>query len=167
MECLLFRHGIAVAREGWHGEDAQRPLTKKGENRVRQAAEGLVTLDIRATHILTSPFLRAHETAQILYHVLKVKTSPRICDELIPDSPPDKVFPLLATLPNDATVMCVGHEPHLSEAASLMLFGKPTAALSMKKAGVCLITFAESPRPGRGLLEWWMPPSYIRALRGG
>jgi phosphohistidine phosphatase len=163
----LFRHGIAVAREDWHGEDAQRPLTKKGENRVRQAAEGLVTLDIRATHILTSPFLRSHETAQILYHVLKVKTSPRICDELIPDSPPDKVFPLLATLPNDATLICVGHEPHLSEAASLMLFGKPTAALSMKKAGACLITFAETPRPGRGLLEWWMPPSHIRALRGG
>lgn len=164
MQCVLFRHGIAVAREDWQGEDAQRPLTKKGENRVRQAAEGLANLDIRPTHILTSPFLRAHETAQILYHMLKIKTSPRICDELIPDSPPDKLFPLLATLPNDATVICVGHEPHLSEAASLMLFGKPAAALSMKKAGACLITFADHPKPGRGLLEWWMPPSALRAL---
>jgi hypothetical protein len=46
-----------------------------------------------------------------------------------------------------------------------MIFGKPSAGLSLKKAGACLIRFAESPRPGRGVLEWWLTAGQLRAMR--
>ena len=165
MDCILFRHGIAIAREDWKGEDHHRPLTEKGRARTRQAVEGLESLGFKPTLVLTSPFLRAHETAELLHHVLGVKQNLRICDEFIPEGPADKVFPLLANLPQDARVVCVGHEPLLSEMAALMLFGKPVTGLSFRKAGACLIHFGEGPQPGRGRLDWWMMPSQLRSFR--
>ncbi len=164
MDCVLFRHGIAVAREEWKGEDAHRPLTEKGRSRTRLAAEGLGALKIKPSLILTSPFIRAHETADVLHRTLEIKPAARICDELIPESPPDKMFPLLASLPQDSCVICVGHEPQLSELAGLMVFGKPVAGLAFRKAGACLIRFDDSPKAGRGRLEWWMMPSQLRSL---
>lgn len=165
MELLLFRHGIAASREAWQGEDAHRPLTDKGRARTRHVSQGLRSLKVAPTHILTSPFIRAHETAEILYKALGAKHAVQVCDELIPESPADKVFPLLSTFPHDGHIICVGHEPQLSELAGLMIFGKPVAGLALRKAGACEISFEEAPRPGRGVLEWWLLPSFLRALR--
>lgn len=158
MELLLFRHGIAAPRDAWQGEDAHRPLTDKGRARTRQVSQGLRSLRVAPTHILTSPFIRAHETAEILYKTLSAKHAVQICDELIPESPADKILPLLSTLPQDGYVLCVGHEPQLSELAGLVIFGKPSPGLALKKAGACEISFEEAPKPGRGVLEWWLPP---------
>jgi phosphohistidine phosphatase len=71
----------------------------------------------------------------------------------------------LASLPPDACVICVGHEPHLGDTAGSMLFGKAAAGLTLKKAGACLIRFAEGAKPGRGILEWWLTAGQLRALR--
>ena len=165
MQLLLFRHGIAASRESWQGEDAHRPLTDKGRVRTRQASQGLRSLSVTPTHILTSPFIRAHETAEILYKALGAKHAVQICDELIPDSPADKLFPLLSTLPQDGCIVCVGHEPQLSDLAGLMIFGKSVAGLAFRKAGACMISFEDAPKPGRGVLEWWLIPSLLRTLR--
>lgn len=165
MDCILLRHGIAVAREEWSGEEAHRPLSGKGKSRTKQAAEGLDTLKLSPTIVLSSPLIRAHQTAEILRETLGVKEGVRLCDELIPDSPADKLLPLLATLPQDACVLCVGHEPLLGELAGMMLFGKPVAGLALRKAGACLIHFGEAPKAGRGVLEWWLLPSQLRTLR--
>jgi phosphohistidine phosphatase len=165
MDCILFRHGIAVERDEWEGVESDRPLTEKGGRRASQAGEGLLELDLKPTHLLSSPFVRAHETAKLLQDLFRQKLTVRLADELLPDSPPDKLFPLLASLPPDACVICVGHEPHLGDTAGSMIFGKPSAGLSLKKAGACLIRFAESPRPGRGVLEWWLTAGQLRAMR--
>lgn len=55
MDCLLFRHGIAVDREDWDGPEPERPLTAKGAERTRQAAKGLARLDVVPTQILVQP----------------------------------------------------------------------------------------------------------------
>lgn len=165
MDCLLFRHGIAVDREKWDGLEAQRPLTSKGAEKTREAAAGLLRLSVFPTHVLSSPFVRALETAKLVRDVLRVRGEIQVCDELLPDAPPDKLFPILGSLPPDACVVCVGHEPHLGEAAGVMLFGKPVAGLSLKKAGACCITFESAPKAGQGVLRWWMTPSQLRSLR--
>lgn len=165
MDCILFRHGIAVAVDEWEGVESDRPLTEKGGRRARQAGEGLVELEVKPTHLLSSPFLRAHETAKLLQDLFRPRLTIRLADELLPESPPDKMFPLLASLPPDACVICVGHEPHLGDTAGCMLFGKPSAGLSLKKAGACLIRFTEAPKPGRGVLEWWLSAGQLRRLR--
>ena len=167
MDCILFRHGIAADRDAWDGPDADRPLVPRGIEKTRKAAEGLRRLEAMPDLILSSPYTRAVETAKLVQNVLRYKGDIRLCDELVPEAPPEKLLVLLGSLPADAVVACVGHEPHLGEAAGVMLFSKPVAGLSLKKAGACLIAFDGLPRAGQGALHWWLTPSLLRDLRKG
>src|SRR6185503_9767904 len=139
MKCVLFRHGIAAERDEWDGPDGDRPLTERGAKRVAQAAAGLSRLDVQPTHVLSSPLIRAIETAKIAHRSLRVRTAVRIVDALLPDAPPDRLLSLLHDLPAESCVLCVVHEPHLGMVAGVMLAGKPSTAFPFKKAGACLI----------------------------
>jgi len=167
MDCILIRHGIAVEPEEWEGSEENRPLTEKGKKRVRQAAAGLVALTCKPTHLLSSPFVRAYDTARLLRTIvcpsLKVETR----EELAVGSRPEQIVTLLRSLPSESMVLCVGHEPLLGEAASLLLCGKPTASFPMKKAGAALIHLSGQVEAGRGLLRWWLQPAQLRALGKG
>lgn len=164
MDCLLFRHGIAYDREDWQGNDQKRPLTEKGRIRTRQSSKGLLALGLIPTHILTSPLTRAQQTAKIVRSLMSAAPPLRICHELNPEVPPRALIALLNTLPSDAVVLCVGHEPHLSTTAGILLTGKPCPGLSLKKAGACLLHLEGSVRPGKFRLDWWLTAAQLRAL---
>lgn len=164
MDCLLFRHGIAYDREDWRGNDQNRPLTEKGRIRTRQSSKGLLALGLLPTHILSSPLTRARETATILRALMSAAPPLRVCPELKPEVPPRVVIALLNTLPSDAVVLCVGHEPQLSATAGILLTGKVCHGLSLKKAGACLLHLEGTVRPAKGRLEWWLTASQLRAL---
>mgnify|MGYP003482835149 CR=1 FL=1 len=66
MDCVLLRHGIAVERDEWEGAEADRPLTERGAKRVAQVAAGLKGFGVQPTHVLSSPLIRAIETAEIV-----------------------------------------------------------------------------------------------------
>jgi phosphohistidine phosphatase len=167
MDCVLIRHGIAVEQEEWEGSEENRPLTEKGKKRVRQAAAGLAALNCRPTHLFSSPFVRAYDTARLLRTVLcpslKVETS----EELAVGSTPDRILALFRSLPAESVLLCVGHEPLLGETAGLLLCGKPSAAFPVKKAGASLIHLPHGMKPGQGLLQWWLQPVQLRALGKG
>ncbi|MCC6966449.1 MAG: histidine phosphatase family protein [Nitrospira sp.] len=164
MDCLLFRHGIAYDREDWRGNDQTRPLTDKGRIRTRQASKGLLALGPLPTHILSSPLTRAQETAKIVRALMPTAPPLRICHELNPEVPPRALIALLNTLPSDAVVLCVGHEPHLSATAAILLTGKLCKGLSLKKAGACLLHLEGSVRPAKSRLDWWLTAAQLRAL---
>lgn len=164
MECVLLRHGIAVERTEWEGSDADRPLTERGAKRVAQVAAGLKQLGIEPTHLFSSPLVRAMETARILQASLQVRSTIQTVDELFPDAPPERLLTVLQDVPAESYVLCVGHEPHLGMAASVMLAGKPSTSFPFKKAGACLIEMAVPVKPSRGTLRWWMGPAQLRAL---
>ena len=168
MDCVLLRHGIAVERDEWEGQDEDRPLTKLGAKRVAQVADGLNRLTVQPTHVLSSPLIRAVETAKIAHHSLRVRSAVRIVDELLPDAPPDRLLSILHDLQPETCVLCIGHEPQLGMAASFMLSGRATASFPMKKAGACLIELPIQAKPGRSILRWWLTPSQLRVMgRGG
>ncbi|MDH3770006.1 MAG: histidine phosphatase family protein, partial [Nitrospirota bacterium] len=144
-----------------------RPLTKEGVTKTEQAVEGLKRIGIEPTHILCSPLTRTQQTAEITKHILKFSGNIGIIPELVYDQSPMLLFPILQTLPHEAVVMCVGHEPHLGQTAALMLFGNHSPCLSFKKAGSALIAFHKNALIGQGMLEWWIPPAQLRALRKG
>jgi len=164
MECILFRHGIAVEPQEWDGAEARRPLTAKGQEKVREAAEGLLHLDVQPTHVVSSPFVRTGQTAEILREALGFSQEVRRWNELLSDAPPHDLFDRLGKLPKDACVLCIGHEPHLSAAAGLMIAGAPVSGLVFKKGGACSIRFETTVKPGDGLLRWWLMPMQLRAL---
>ena len=167
MYCLLFRHGIAVSPDEWRGTEPDRPLTKEGHTKTRKAAEGLRHIQVQPDLILCSPFIRTQETAQIAKEVLKSHAEIRLCPELVFDQSPTLMFPILNQLDLDSTILCVGHEPHLGQTAAMMITGKECAGLSVKKAGAVLVSFGGEVKPGRGRLEWWIPPAQLRMLGKG
>ncbi len=164
MECILIRHGIAVERDEWEGTDENRPLTERGKKRVRQAAAGLAALGCKPTHLFTSPFVRAYDTARLLRTVvcpgLKVETR----EELAVGAKPEQLVNILRTLPSDAVVLCVGHEPFLGEVVSLFLCGKVLLNFPIKKAGAACLEVEGKGRAGQCRLRWWLPPMQLRVL---
>jgi len=164
MDCLLFRHGIAVAREEWEGKDVDRPLTERGKQRVREVAAGLRRLAMRPTVFYASPARRALETAQLLHGLLASSSLLQLRDELLPESSPAQMVRLLRDLPAESCVLCIGHEPQLGMAASVLLSGRVSASFPLKKAGACLIELSISAKPGRGILRWWLTPGQLRAI---
>jgi phosphohistidine phosphatase len=167
MDCVLLRHGIAVERDEWEGLEADRPLTERGAKRVAQVAGGLNRLGVQPTHVLSSPLIRAIETAKIAHRSLRVRSAVQIVDELLPDAPPDRLLSILHDLQPEACVLCIGHEPQLGMAASFMLSGRATTSFPMRKAGACLIELLMPVKPGRGVLRWWLTPSQLRSMRRG
>jgi phosphohistidine phosphatase len=167
MDCVLLRHGIAVERDEWEGSDADRPLTERGAKRVAQAATGLSQLHVQPTHVLSSPLIRAIETARIVHSSLRVRSAIQIVDELVPDAPPNRFVSILHNLPPESCVVCIGHEPQLGMVASVLLSGRATASFPLKKAGACLIELSVPAKPGRGVLRWWLTPSQLKAMGKG
>ena len=164
MNCILFRHGIAVEPDEWEGTEENRPLTEKGKKRARQAAQGLAVLGCEATHLFSSPFVRAYDTARLVRTAvcptLKLETK----DELAVGAQPDQLLALLRTLPSDAVVLCVGHEPLLGEVVSLLLCGKVSPNFQLKKAGAVGLELSSDVKPGQARLHWWLQPGQLRVI---
>jgi phosphohistidine phosphatase len=115
------------------------------------------------TLVLTSPLRRAVETAELLAEACDREVPVESFAALAPGHSYRGVLARLAELGQDEVVALVGHEPDLGKLAGVMLLGAP-AALPLKKAGACVISFAGPVSAGTGRLEWFLPP---RALRRG
>jgi phosphohistidine phosphatase len=164
MDCLLIRHGIAIEAENWDGSEENRPLTEKGKKRVRHAAAGLAALGCKPTRLCSSPFVRAYDTARLLRTVVCPTLKIEAREELAVGASPEQVVAWLRSMPAESTVLCVGHEPLLGAVAGVLLVGKPIPGLSLKKAGAALIHLPDGPKPGQGVLRWWLQPMQLRVL---
>src|SRR5262250_2292517 len=110
----IFRHGIAVPRGDVEGvSDAERPLTERGVKRTRAAARGFKLLGRVPDTILTSPYVRARQTAELLALALGRTAPPlTITEALLPDASADRLYAELVALGAEQP-LCVGHAPHL------------------------------------------------------
>jgi phosphohistidine phosphatase len=164
MNCILVRHGIAVEPDEWEGMEKNRPLTDKGRRRAQQTAKGLAVLGCTPTHLFTSPFVRAYDTARLLRKVIDPTITVETQNELAAGTKPERLVAFLRTLPPDAVVICVGHEPQLGEVVSLLLCGKALPNFPLKKAGVACIESEGLMDLGQGRLRWWLQPRQLRAF---
>jgi len=164
VECILFRHGIALDPQDWKEAEALRPLSPDGKKKTRKAVAGLRRLGVTPTQLWSSPLTRAIQTAELIRSTFRLREDIQIHDALLPDAPPEELMKVVASLPDNACAIFVGHEPHLGATASVMLFGRANGGLSLKKAGSCSVRFDEKPRAGRGTLNWWLMPSQLRNL---
>jgi len=164
IELVIVRHAIAFERDPkrWP-DDHLRPLTPEGKHRFRQAASGLAKWIPKVDLLLTSPLVRAHQTAQILTDVTGwPKAGERT--ELDPETSPEKTLTSLRQ-PKVERVAIVGHEPHLSELIALCVADAPTdLRLKLKKGAVAVIAFEESLRAGSGELLALAPPRMLRRM---
>lgn len=166
MELIFLRHGAAADREDWKGDDADRPLTADGADRTKDVVRGLKALKVKPDVILSSPLLRARETAEIAKKGLLTGAKVELAEELALAASPDRLIARLADLADKPVVLCVGHEPHISSTISAMVSGKTAAAFDVKKAGACCIRFTGIPKAGAGTLLWLLPPKFLRVIAG-
>lgn len=157
MNACFFRHGPAAPR-GKTGDESRR-LTAEGRRKTRAAALGLKELGLGLDFVLTSPLVRAVETAEILADVLGL-AKPRVGESLRPGVPPARLLSVLGDFRRKTPVL-VGHEPDLSAAVSFLA---GAARLELKKAGMAFARIdALAPRP-RGTLLLLLTPAALRRL---
>jgi len=166
MKLILFRHGAAIDREIailQNMEDSQRPLTDKGRERTEKMAKALKDWEEKIDLIVTSPLVRAQQTAEILNRTLKIKTSVQ-CAELFPSAPPQAFAQWLKSQSNHSTcVLAVGHEPQLSVFASWALAGVVETFLDLKKSGMVCLEFEsfEQITAKSAELSWMVQPKLL------
>jgi phosphohistidine phosphatase len=166
MNLYILRHGIAVepGSPGYE-KDADRPLTPEGERKLLQIAEAMEALDLAFDLILSSPYLRARQTAEIVAEALKARRKLEFSDSLVPGGSPKKLVEFLNRLqPPPESVLLVGHEPYLSGLVSLLVAGNPSLSMVLKKGGLCKLA-TESLAPGRcAALEWLLTPKQMALM---
>ena len=125
MNIFILRHGIAV-EPGSPGfeKDSARPLIPRGERRLRSASEAMKKLELSFDLILSSPFVRAKQTAEIIASELKLKKRVEFFGGLVPGGNSKALIYALNELkPSPENVLLVGHEPSLSRLISLLVSG--------------------------------------------
>ena len=163
MNLFILRHGIAadLVTLGL-ANDADRPLTPEGERKVTQIAEAIGKLELSFDLILSSPYLRARRTAEIVVERLGAGTKLELSDLLTPGGGTKRLVELLkCARPSPESVLLVGHEPYLSELISLLVAGKETFGVVLKKGGLCKLTI-KSLKHGRcAALQWLLTPKQM------
>ncbi len=163
-ELYIMRHGIAGERGPAYPDDSKRPLTPEGKKKLRDAVAGLSKLGVELDWIVSSPLVRARETAEIVRDGLAATTPLDLTDSLGPGGSPEALLKFLAQEPKRTRVLVTGHEPDLGLLAARLLGAGRHANLAFKKGGCCLITFDEFPPQSPGQLVWWLTPKVMRKL---
>jgi phosphohistidine phosphatase len=163
MRIYLVRHGIAVDREDPKcPADAKRYLTPEGIKKTRAAMRGLKVIASKPDDMITSPYLRAAQTAEIAADELgfpadKIHQS----ESLLPGAAPNQLLRELVKLSFEE-VMCFGHAPHLDIFIGHCLGGR-SPVTELKKAGAACLEM-EKLSAGSGVLVWLLTSKALRAI---
>jgi phosphohistidine phosphatase len=156
MELYLLRHGIAEDRS-LTGRDADRELTEEGCAKLRRVLKRAAAAGVEPSLIISSPYKRAVETAEIAASELKYKAEILLKGALTPDSSPPSIWSEIREHRDEPSILLAGHEP-LFSATVAWLLGSTHAMVDFKKAALVRIdihTFSAQPQ---GILQWMLTP---------
>ncbi len=155
MKLFFLRHGLAGEKSAWHGDDAKRPLTTEGITKMKRTAKTLAALDLNLDVIVTSPLVRAKQTAEI---VAKKFKCPLVEDQRLALGFNDnQLKEILLDHPETSNVMLVGHEPDFSETISTFIGG---GRVVCEKDGLARVDLPNS-HSKHGELKWLMPSEVL------
>ncbi len=162
MQIYIVRHGVAIDREDPKcPPDPERYLTEEGVEKPKQVAKGMATLGITGDVFLTSPYVRAAQTAEVFANALDyAKQKIRRTDLLLPGAEPTQLFRELARDKQASTVFLFGHAPQLDDIIATAL-GSKKHVTSLKKAGVAFLELKRLSPP-IGQLVWLATPKMLR-----
>lgn len=164
MRLYIVRHAIAVARGTPGIADEERPLTEDGIAKMKKAAAGLERIGAAPDLILTSPLVRARQTAEIIQKALGGKIPLRATPTLAPSGTREGIYEEIRRNAKREALMLVGHQPSLGELAGAIAWGSPEHYVELKKGGACALDVEQlSPVP-RGTLLFLLTPSVLRQL---
>lgn len=163
MKLYLVRHAIAEDSAEYE-DDSLRPLTEKGREKMKRIAAALKDLGAAPDLIVSSPYVRASQTAAILAKELKYKEELAYSDSLVPMGEPDDMIGEINEKYTVDELMLVGHEPSLSALAGVLLAGRADIAIDLKKGGVCCLSVDDLRYDRKAILEWLITPKIATRL---
>jgi phosphohistidine phosphatase len=149
----FLRHGRAEHTAG--KEDGDRRLTEEGQAQLRGAAPLWKRLNLRPHLILTSPLVRAVETAELLVVGLGSKHAPVIDHRLSPGAGWPEMAQAMADRPPAQRVLFVGHNPDMTSVVELLTGAE---SIRLRPGGLACVEFPGTPEPGQGELAWLLDP---------
>ena len=162
-ELYLIRHGLAEERgEAWP-DDTKRPLTERGVSRMRRAVRALARLGVSIDVVLTSPLVRARQTAEIIASGFDPRAQLVTLDALAVDGSSQAVLADLEKHARRDRIALVGHEPGIGELAARLIGTRHP--IEFKKGAICRIDVETLPPAGPGTLRWFLTPKILRSLR--
>jgi phosphohistidine phosphatase len=166
LNLYLLRHGPAMEREQFRGrDDSLRPLTPEGRTRMRDAARGMRVLGLSFDLILSSPYVRAHDTADLVAKIFTSRRYLKLTKLLTPEANPEELIRHLATLPRPHSVLLVGHEPHLSKLLAKLLGVRKPSPLKLRKGALCLLTIKRLRQGACARLEGLLTARHLARLK--
>jgi len=155
VELFLLRHADAGDPEAWRGDDAERPLSPKGEKQAKALAKFLAKRGFTADKVVTSPKVRARQTAEAVATALGMKVT---VDDRLAGLDDLGDLDLVIREAAGHRVVVVGHDPDFSDLAA-ELTGVPE--LPVKKGALLRIDAGLPLRTGTGTLRWMVPPDLL------
>jgi phosphohistidine phosphatase len=162
-ELYLIRHAVAEARGAKWPDDTLRPLSEDGIAKMRQAMSGLAKSGLVLDVILTSPLVRARQTADIVAAALQPKPPIVVVKALAPGGSHQMVLAEVGRQARRDHVALVGHEPGIGALAA-HLIGLPEP-MTFKKGAICRIDIDLSKPRRPGAIRWFLTPRLMRSLR--
>jgi phosphohistidine phosphatase len=154
MEIYILRHGIAEDAPAGQ-PDSERALTSDGRKKLRNVLRTAASAGVAPSLILTSPYKRALQTAQIAAEVLDYKGELLRTKALEPASAPKSVWDEIRVHKDEATILLVGHEPLCSRLMAYLL-GSPNLQVDFKKGAIACIELDRFPAEPLGVLRWML-----------
>ena len=165
MRIYLIRHSnaVEVGAEDYE-DDSQRPLTEKGCEKMDSIASALKRLGVQPDLIVSSPYVRARQTAELLAQGLKYKGKIELNEALIPFGEANTIIGEINEKYTVGELIIVGHEPSLGLLIGALSAGNPELSITLKKGSVCCLAADDLRVERKASIEWLLTPKILSAL---
>lgn len=164
MEIFILRHGEAGKSLSVRSKDIERSLTAEGKEELEEVARALSRLKVRPDHVVSSPLKRARETASITAKTLKKRDTVEIWDELKPEGSKQELYKRLSKMKPESSVLCVGHEPYLTQMINEVMGHQGPSRIVLRKSGVARLSIRAFTPKVEGELRWLLTPRLLRRM---
>lgn len=170
MNLFILRHGIA-SDPGEHGlpenlADAERPLSAKGKQKLHGITDAMRAMELSFDAVISSPFLRARQTAHIVTESLHLRRKLILTDQLAPNGNPKSLVEQIGKLgPRAKNVLLVGHEPYLSRLIAWLVAGNTAVNIDLKKGGFAKLEIEKLSYARCATLGWLLTPKQLALIQ--
>jgi len=157
LQIYLLRHGIAE-NSAPGKPDSERALTGEGKEKLRRVLGHAHAADVAPSLILSSPYRRAVETAEIAAEVLEYRGKVVKTPALVPEASPADTWDEIRKRPDERAILLASHEPLMSTLAAFLL-ASPALSVDMKKAALLRVDCERIGPEPKGVLKWMLTPA--------